>query len=69
MKIAMLGQKHTFSREGGVEVVVNELATRMVAKGNQVICYDRKTKHVSGATLNNSMNSSIAFSSSLIATV
>ena len=51
MKIAMLGQKHTFSREGGIEVVVNELATRMVAKGHQVVCYDRKSKHVSGAAL------------------
>ena len=26
------GQKLTFSREGGVEVVVKELATRMIAK-------------------------------------
>lgn len=33
MKIVMLGQKHTFSREGGVEVVVKELATRMVSMG------------------------------------
>lgn len=47
----MFGQKHTFSREGGVEVVVNELATRMVQKGHQVVCYDRKTNHVSGMAL------------------
>ena len=51
MKIVMLGQKHTFSREGGVEVVVKELATRMVSRGHEVVCFDRKTKHVSGATL------------------
>ena len=51
MRIAMLGQKHSFSREGGVEVVVKELATRMVAKGHSVVCFDRKTKHVSGAIL------------------
>lgn len=51
MNIAMLGQKHTFSREGGVEVVVKELATRMAAKSHHVVCYDRKSKHVSGAAL------------------
>lgn len=51
MKIVMLGQKHTFSREGGVEVVVKELATRMVSRGHKVVCFDRKTKHVSGAIL------------------
>ena len=50
MKIVMLGQKHTFSREGGVEVVVKELATRMVSMGHKVVCFDRKTKPVSGAT-------------------
>lgn len=48
MNIAMLGQKHTFSREGGIEVVVNELSTRMAVKGHHVVCYDRKSKHVSG---------------------
>ena len=29
MKIAMLGQKRIPSREGGVEIVVEELSTRM----------------------------------------
>ena len=51
MKIAMFGQKHVLSREGGVEIVVKELATRMVERGHQVICYDRKTHHVSGEEL------------------
>lgn len=51
MNIAMFGQKHMLSREGGVEIVVKELATRMVAKGNHVVCYDRKTHHVSGGSL------------------
>lgn len=32
--------------------MVNELATRMVAKGHEVIYYDRTSKHVSGAALN-----------------
>lgn len=54
--ITQYGQKHTFSREGGIEVVVNELVTRMAAKGHKVICYDRKSKHVSGAALDNSQD-------------
>lgn len=40
LKIAMLGHKHMLSREGGIEIVVNELATRMVAMGHEVTCYD-----------------------------
>lgn len=42
MRIAMLGQKAVPSRAGGVEVVVEALATRMVAAGHQVTCYNRK---------------------------
>ena len=42
MKIAMLGQKRIPSREGGVEIVVEELSTRMVKKGHKVI-YDTDT--------------------------
>lgn len=48
MKIAMYGHKRIPSREGGVEIVVEELATRMVALGNEVTCYNRKGHHVSG---------------------
>lgn len=51
LNIAMLGHKHMLSREGGIEIVVKELATRMAARGNQVICYDRKGGHVSGEKL------------------
>lgn len=50
MKIAMLGQKRIPSREGGVEVVVEELATGMVKLGHEVTCYNRKGHHVSGKT-------------------
>jgi len=50
MKIAMLGHKRIPSREGGVEVVVEELSTRMVKKGHQVVAYNRKGKHVSDDT-------------------
>ncbi len=48
MRIAMIGQKRIPSREGGVEIVVEELSTRMVAMGHEVICYNRKGHHVSG---------------------
>lgn len=41
MRIAMIGQKRTGSREDGVEVVVGELARRMADLGHQVTCYDR----------------------------
>ena len=33
MKIAMIGHKRIPSREGGVEIVVEELATRLVQNG------------------------------------
>ena len=34
MRIAMLGHKRIPSHEGGIEVVVEELAARMVEKGH-----------------------------------
>ena len=46
VKIAMLGHKRIPSREGGVEIVVEELATRMVEKKNVVVVYNRKGKNV-----------------------
>ena len=56
LNIAMFGHKHVLSREGGVEIVVNELATRMVALGNNVTCFDRNTHHVSGEQLVRRLN-------------
>ena len=47
MKIAMLGHKRIPSREGGIEIVVEELATRLVQRGNQVDVYNRKGNNVS----------------------
>ena len=41
MKIAMIGHKRIPSREGGIEVVVEELAVRMAAKGHRVDAYNR----------------------------
>jgi len=46
MKIAMIGHKRIPSREGGVEVVVEELSTRLAKNGNQVDVYNRKGKNV-----------------------
>lgn len=48
IKIAMLGHKRIPSREGGIEIVIEELATRMVALGHDVTCYNRGGHHVSG---------------------
>ena len=48
LNIAMLGHKRIPSREGGIEIVVEELSARMVEKGHSVICYNRSGHHVSG---------------------
>ena len=40
-RIAMLGHKFIPSRDGGIEVVVGELTTRMAALGYSVTCYNR----------------------------
>ena len=48
LNVAMFGQKH-LSREGGVEIVVKELCTRMARNGYQMTCYNRAGHHVSGA--------------------
>lgn len=43
MKIAMIGHKYVPSREGGVEIVVEELSSRM-AENNEVTIFNRKRK-------------------------
>lgn len=45
----MFGHKRIPSREGGVEIVVEQLAVRMAALGHEVTCYNRGGHHVSGA--------------------
>lgn len=45
----MFGHKRIPSREGGVEIVVEELCTRLVRDGHTVVCYNRAGHHVSGA--------------------
>ena len=47
LSLCMFGHKR-FGREGGIEVVVEELSTRMVKLGHQVTCYNRGGHHVSG---------------------
>ena len=42
--MAMFGQKR-LSREGGVEIVVKELCTRMAKAGHKVTCYNKKTEY------------------------
>lgn len=49
LHIAMLGHKRIPSREGGVEIVVEQLSTRMAAQNHQVTCFNRRGKHVAGA--------------------
>lgn len=48
LNIAMIGHKRIPSREGGVEIVVEELSTRMVEAGHTVTAYNRGGHHVSG---------------------
>lgn len=58
MRIAFIGHKRIPSREGGVEIVVEELATRMAAAGNQVVAYNRMGHNVAGAEFDNEANTS-----------
>ena len=44
--IAMFGHKQIPSKEGGVEVVVNELCTRMAEKGHSITCYNRSKEKI-----------------------
>lgn len=53
MKIAMIGHKRIPSREGGIEIVVDELSTQLVKNGNSVVAYNRKGHHVSGREFEN----------------
>ena len=48
IKLACFGQKRISSREGGVEIVVEELYTHMVKLGYDITCLNRDGHHVSG---------------------
>lgn len=58
MRIAMIGHKRIPSREGGIEIVVDELSTRMAARGEQVVVYNRKGHNVAGEEFDNQSNES-----------
>ncbi len=49
LKVGIFGHKRVPSREGGIEIVVEEIAKRMVRSGYQITCYNRAGHHVSGA--------------------
>lgn len=53
LNIAMFGHKRVPSREGGVEIVVEELSVRLTEKGHSVTCYNRGGHHVSGKEFDN----------------
>ena len=48
LRIAVLGHKTIPSRQGGVEIVVEELSVRMAKLGHKVTVYNRSGHHVSG---------------------
>lgn len=48
LRIAVLGHKSIPSRQGGIEIVVEELSVRMAKLGHRVTVYNRSGHHVSG---------------------
>lgn len=55
-KVAQIGHKRIPSREGGVEIVVEEISTRLVKKGYLVEAYNRSGYHVSGKKFDTKRN-------------
>ena len=51
LNIAMIGQKSVPSRDGGIDVVVGELAPEMVKMGNVLTLFNRRRKYAKGTTL------------------
>lgn len=56
MNIAMFGHKRIPSREGGIEVVVGELSTRMVVQGHNVTIYNRSGCNICASLEGNTGN-------------
>lgn len=46
LKIAVLGHKTIPSRQGGIEIVVEELTVRMAKLGHKITVYNRNGHHV-----------------------
>lgn len=64
MRIAMVGHKRVPSREGGIEVVVEELAARMVMHGHSVTCYNRTGTSAEKNTTSSTSTNTVASGSS-----
>ena len=47
LKIAVLGHKTIPSRQGGIEIVVEELTVRMAKLGHKITVHNRSGHHVS----------------------
>lgn len=56
IKVAQIGHKRIPSREGGVEIVVEEISTRLVKNGYLVDAYNRSGYHVSGREFDTKRN-------------
>lgn len=56
LHIAMIGHKRIPSREGGIEVVVEELSTRLTNKSCEVTVYNRSGHHVNGKEFDGNNN-------------
>lgn len=48
LKIAMIGHKRIPGREGGIEIVVQEISERLVERGHRVVAYNRSGHHIAG---------------------
>lgn len=46
LKIAVLGHKTIPSRQGGIEIVVEELTVRMAKLGHKITVYNRNGHHI-----------------------
>ncbi|MCM1125457.1 MAG: glycosyltransferase family 4 protein [Lachnospiraceae bacterium] len=55
-KVAQIGHKRIPSREGGVEIVVEEISVRLVKRGYLVDAYNRSGYHVSGKEFDTKRN-------------
>ena len=55
MRIAMIGHKRIPSREGGIEIVVGELSSRMAEFGHDVTVYNRKSRHIAGKAVDSKL--------------
>lgn len=55
-KVAQIGHKRIPSREGGVEIVVEEISARLVKRGYLVDAYNRSGYHVSGKEFDTKRN-------------